>query len=134
MNKTYNPKKVTIALGSHIVTGYAEDTFITISETGDGVTSTCGCDGEVVASVSPDPRHTIKVSVLQTSPTHQYLTNKYQQMKAGGNGTFPVLVKDIIGGDIFSADTAWVVKKPDWVRGKAANSREWEICAVGEFE
>lgn len=134
MSKTYSSKKVTIALGSHIVTGYAEDNFVTISETGDGVTSVCGCDGEVVTSVSPDSRHTIKISVLQTSPTHQYLTNKYQQMKAGGNGTFAILIKDITGGDIFSADTAWVVKKPDWVRGKASNSREWEICAVGEFE
>ena len=34
--RTYNSKKVTIACGSHIVTGYAEDSFVTIDETGDG--------------------------------------------------------------------------------------------------
>ena len=28
--KTYNPKEVLIALGSHIVTGYAEDSFVSI--------------------------------------------------------------------------------------------------------
>ncbi|MGL5433808.1 MAG: phage structural protein [Lachnospiraceae bacterium] len=134
MGKTYSSKKVTMALGSHIVSGYAEDNFLTISETGDGVTSVCGCDGEVAASISPDPRHTVKISVLQNSPTHKYLTGKYQQMKAGGNGTFAILVKDLTGGDVFSADEAWVVKKPDWVRGKAIGSREWELCAVGEFE
>ena len=36
--KTYNPKEVTIALGNHIVVGYADDSFITIDPNGDGVT------------------------------------------------------------------------------------------------
>ena len=35
--KTYNPKEVTIALGNHIVVGYADDSFITIDPNGDGV-------------------------------------------------------------------------------------------------
>ena len=33
--KTYNPKEVTVACGSHIVTGYADDTFISIEANGD---------------------------------------------------------------------------------------------------
>lgn len=132
--KTYNSKKVTIALGSHVVSGYAEDSFVTITETGDGVTSVCGCDGEVAASISPDPRHTIKISVLQTSPTNEYLTNKYQQMKSGDDGVFSVTIKDLKGGEVFSADSAWVSKKADFSRGKAIGNREWELCAVGEFE
>ena len=33
--KTYNPKKVIIALGSHVVSGYADDSFITIESSGD---------------------------------------------------------------------------------------------------
>ena len=36
--------------------------------------------------------------------------------------------------NIFSADEAWVVKKPAFSRGKAVSNCEWEICAVGEFE
>ena len=45
--KTYNPKEVTIALGNHIVVGYADDSFITIDPNGDGVTKKVGCDGEI---------------------------------------------------------------------------------------
>ena len=52
--KTYNPKEVTIALGNHIVAGYADDSFITIDPNGDGVTKKVGCDGEIVRSISPD--------------------------------------------------------------------------------
>ena len=55
--KTYNPKKVIIALGSHVVSGYADDSFITIESSGDGTTMKVGCDGSVNRSVSPN-RHT----------------------------------------------------------------------------
>ena len=34
--KTYNPKEVTAAFGSHIVSGYADDSFITIDPNADG--------------------------------------------------------------------------------------------------
>ena len=40
---------------------------------------------------------------------------------------FPVLVKDLRGGEIFRADQAWVVKPPDFTRGKATANRTWEI-------
>lgn len=31
---TYNPKKVTISLGNHIVTGFADDSFVSIDPNG----------------------------------------------------------------------------------------------------
>ena len=33
---TYNPKKVTCALGRHIASGFADDSFINIEPAGDG--------------------------------------------------------------------------------------------------
>lgn len=33
---TYNPKKVTLALGNHIASGFADDSFIVIEPAGDG--------------------------------------------------------------------------------------------------
>ena len=49
---TYNSAKVKIALGTHAVTGYAEDSFVVIEPIGGGVTSKSGCDGETVRSLS----------------------------------------------------------------------------------
>ena len=51
--KTYNPKEVNIAIGTHIVTGYAEDSFVSIEPSGDGTTKKIGADGEVTRSISP---------------------------------------------------------------------------------
>ena len=51
--KTYNPKEVTVALGNHIVTGYADDSFVTIHPNARGGTKRAGCDGERGRSISP---------------------------------------------------------------------------------
>ena len=52
--KTYNSRLVTVALGTHSVTGFADDSFITVEPLGDGVTSKSGCDGEVARAVDPN--------------------------------------------------------------------------------
>lgn len=127
MLKTYSAKDVLIAFGSHAVTGTADDSFVTIEPNGDGVMKKVGCDGEVVRAISPDGTYKIKVSLLQTSPTNSYLQNKYNQDRQNGEGTFPVLIKDIRGGVVFSAGCGWVVKPPSRGYGKDSNNREWEI-------
>ena len=64
MVKTYNPKQVAMAVGSHIVTGFADDSFITIESNGDGVSKKVGCDGEVVRAINPDGAYKVKLSLL----------------------------------------------------------------------
>ena len=82
MARTYFSKKVTVTAGYHIVTGFAEDSFVSIEETGDGVQSVAGADGEVARSVSSDPRCTVKISLLQTSASNAYFMRRYKMDKA----------------------------------------------------
>ena len=59
----------------------------------------------------------------------------YKADKATGDGMFPVLIKDLKGGQVFSADDAWVQKQPSFVRGKDTNNLEWSIeTGEAEFE
>ena len=132
--KTYNPKKVTMALGTHMVRGYAEDSFITIEPVGEGVTSQSGADGEVVRSVDPDNRFTVKIVVQQTSSTNEFLQKMRKKDKKNGTGIFSLNVKDLMGKETFSAESAWVKNDASWARGKGATDREWELECVGEFE
>ena len=125
--KTYNPREVICTLGTHVVTGYADDSFITIEEKGDGVSSKTGCDGEVIRAVDPNEQYSVKLSLLQYSDTSKYLQNQYRKDKKTGDGMFPILIKDLKGGLLFSADAAWVTKQPSRVYGKADNNREWTI-------
>ena len=124
---TYNPKKIEIALGTHRVTGIAEDSFVGIEPSGDGVTKKVGCDGEVVRSVSPDDTYSIKIVLMQGSPTNAWLEAQLKKDRDNGKGTFPVTIKDIIGTMVFNAKQAWVVKSAARSFGKEAGNREWEI-------
>lgn len=124
---TYNPKEVTCALGTHIVSGYADDSFITIDPNGDGVTKKVGCDGEIVRSISPDDTYVVKLSVLQTSGTNKFLQERFSQDVKSGDGMFPILIKDLKGGLVFSTDAAWPAKPASRGFGKEANNREWEL-------
>ena len=125
--KTYNSKQVVIALGNHTVSGYAEDSFVTIESKGDGVTSKTGCDGEVVRSVSAEEQYTVKLSVQQTSPTNSFLQKKFELDKRTGDGMFPILIKDLRGGMKFSADACWVTKPASRGYGKDVGNREWAL-------
>ena len=92
---TYNPKKVTLALGNHIASGFADDSFIVIEPAGDGNSYVAGADGEVCVSVDPSSIYTVKVSVLQNSKTNAYCKKMYEKMKKKRKRIFPCYSKKI---------------------------------------
>ena len=115
--KTYNPKEVIVTCGTHIVTGYADDSFI----------KKTGCDGEIARSISPDNTYKVKLTLLQTSDSNSYFSGMVDLDRDTGNGLFPILIKDLKGGLVFSTEAAWCVKKAPVTRGKETNNREWEL-------
>ena len=125
--KTYNPKEVVVACGTHIVSGYADDSFISIEPNGDGITKKVGCDGEIARSISPDNTYKVKITLLQNSDSNSFFSNIADYDRATGNGLFPVLIKDLRGGLLFATEAAWVIKKSPATRGKETNNHEWEI-------
>lgn len=125
--KTYNSKDIIIALGTHAVSGLADDSFVTIEAKGEGVKSKSGCDGEVARAVDPNGQYNIKLSLLQMSDTNKFLSAMANKDAENGEGTFPVLIKDIKGGMVFTAESAWVVKAPSRGYGKDTTNREWNI-------
>ena len=128
---TYDPRKVLISLGSHVVTGYSDGTYISIEANGDGVTKKVGCDGEIVRSLDPDETAKLTLTLIQTSKTTQYVREMYKKDKTDGSGMFAVLIKDMKGGLLFSADKAWVIKQPSSEFAKEASDRTIELdCGV----
>lgn len=134
MTTTYNPKKVTCSLGNHIVSGFADDSMITVEFAGDGTSYVSGADGEVVRSIDPSEIYTVKLAVLQTSPTNAFLQNMFDKDKKDGNGAFNININDILGKEKFVAEVGWVTKPASFVRGKTQNNREWEIACKGQFK
>lgn len=125
--KTYNPKEVIVTAGAHIVSGFADDSFINAEQNGDGVTKKVGCDGEVARAISPDGTWKVKISLLQQSDSNSYFSNQYDLDRETGDGMFPLTITDLKGGQLFATESAWVSKKAPLVRGKDTNNREWEL-------
>ena len=133
--KTYNPKKVTCSLGRHIVSGYADDSMITVEFAGDGTSYVAGADGEIVRSIDPTEIFKLKLAVQQTSSTNAYLQKMFDKDRKDGSGTFSVNINDLLGKEKFTGDVAWVTKPASFVWGKTQNNREWEIVvSKGEFK
>lgn len=132
---TYNPRKITMALGNHIVSGFADDSFVGVEPASDGTSFVVGADGEVARSIDPAKIYTVKVSLLQNSATNRFLQKKFDRDSQEGDGYFSVNINDLLGNEKFTSGVAWVTKPAAWSRGKQQVSREWEIVAAdGEFK
>lgn len=98
---TYASNQVLIAAGNHAVSGYAEDSFISIDANGDGIMKKVGCDGEVSRAVSPDNTYTVKIALMQGSPSNKFFQGMYEKDRTSGDAIFPLLIKDLTGGVLF---------------------------------
>ena len=52
--KTYNPSRVLIIMNGVPLSGYADGTFVNITQQNDGITTTVGADGEIARAVNTD--------------------------------------------------------------------------------
>lgn len=131
--KTYAADRVKVVVGAHTITGPADGTFVIIEPLGDGVTSESGAYGDVARSMSLDLRHTITITLQQTSRSNDVLSAIADADRlSGGNGAVPVTVTDLRGGTLF-AGTGWVVKKATATFAKGVEAKEWPLEAVGQF-
>ena len=83
--KSYAPSRVKIVMGAIALSGLAEDTFVTVAEIGEGITSVSGVDGEVARAMSRDSRLRITVTLLQTSASNAHLSALHQADMGSGS-------------------------------------------------
>lgn len=131
--KTYAPDQVKFIVGVAALSGFADGTFIVIEPLGDGITSESGADGEVARAMSLDSRHSITVTLQQTSRGNDILSALHTADRvSGGDGAIPVALTDLRGTTMFGG-TGWVVKHATATFAKGLEAREWALEAVGTF-
>ena len=127
----YDPRQLLISFGRHIPNGFPDGTFLNIERHGDGVRKVVGADGSVARSIDPDNTATITFNMRWDSDTARWAQNQYDMDNLTGNGTFPVLIKDLRGGLVFSCEVAWVQNPPDSEFAVEMSEREL-VIATGE--
>lgn len=131
--KTYSPDKILIVIGAFTLTGVADGTFVAIEAMTDGVASEAGAYGDIARAMSLDTRHTITVTLQQTSDSNTLLSGLYQADRvSGGDGVVPVAVTDLRGQTVF-AGMGWVRKQATSTFSKGLEAKEWVIEATGDY-
>jgi hypothetical protein len=125
--KTYSPKKVIVTLGGHVFSGYADGTFITVESASDAFTMQVGADGEPARSQSADESGSVKIVIMQTSASNDFLSDSLAKDRLTGLNVMPLFVKDASGRTLVSAQEAWVKKSANAEFAKEGGSREWTI-------
>ena len=122
---TYVPYNVIISWNGIIFTGFAEDTFLTISRSGNAFDTVQGADGTIARANKNASNFTLKCSILQTSPTNDLLLSALN-LDINTNTTPTMMtIKEINTGTLAFEAVAWIEKDPDGDWGNKVGSREW---------
>lgn len=123
--KPYDPKKNTLIIGAQIISGYGDGTYVKVSRNQDFVTLKMGTDGEGTRSISNDKSGRFEITLMQSTPSNDYLSSLAATDELSGTGLVPILFRDASGTSIASCVNAWIVKLPDLEQQKEVNTRTW---------
>lgn len=124
----YDPKETSVTVNAFPISGFADDTFISVVMDNDAFSDSAGADGEVVRTKTNDSRATVTITLQQTSQSNSVLSTLHNaDLLANGTGVFAFQVNDQVGATIINAPRAWIVKLPDVGRAKTPQSVAWQI-------
>lgn len=125
--KTYDPSNVSMFYGAVQMSGFAQDSAITVEHDEDDWTLVTGVDGEGTRSKTSNRSATITVALMQSSDVNDILSAA-RQLDIGtpnGTGGQPLLIKDNSGRSVYGARSCWIQKAPTAELNREATTREW---------
>lgn len=123
---TFDPKDVTVTVGTSLLSGFAES-VVRVSRESNQVEDEVGADGDVARRITNDRRGSIVISLLQTSRANAILAALARADELTGTVIFPVTIKDQRGNDLVVAASAWVQKHTDMSYRSGIETREWTL-------
>lgn len=125
---TYDPKQVILTIGGVPISGYADETFISIKRSnGAAFTKKRGADGSVERVNRNSYDFTVEITLQQTSNSNLVLDGFLGVDMASNSGVMPITVTDLSGASVFVAASAWVSEDPQLDFGTDTTSRKWVI-------
>jgi hypothetical protein len=134
---TYSPNQVSVVLTheatgiAHIVTGFSEDSIVSIERNAETFTLYRGADDTKTRIYNSDSSATITMPLQQTSNSNDILTDLYEFDRASLNSTglFSIQIKDLTGRSTYYSAEAYVAIVPNSSFSNSMELREWVIHA-----
>jgi hypothetical protein len=129
--KIYDPENVDVIYAGVPISGFAEDTFVTIEAEAEDWLEVDGVDGDLTRSKNLAQKWKVTFHLMSSSKSDAFLSGlrELDLSETGGAGVSPIMIRDRNGVSLFVSDKAWIMKPPTATYGKTASAREW-VCRV----
>lgn len=127
--KTVDPDQVIVTFAGIPLSGFAEGTFINVSQDNESFNTTQGSDGELARVKSGQSLTTVTLTLMQTSDSNDALAalHTLDVEAPNGAGVGPFTISDLNGRSVLTSVEAWIKTRPDSAWGNEAQTREWEF-------
>lgn len=119
---TYDPGRIIVSVNGIAITGFAEDSILTLAPLGENNRLVVGADGELARSIDRNKAWTLTLSLLQTAGSNDVLS-----LLSASGAYFLCVVQDASGRTLFTEDEAFCGQEPDVSFGAEIGEREWTI-------
>lgn len=121
---TYSPTDLSLSFGGYQIAGWDS---ISIVRNAPSFVTVRGIRGKHTRVPSGDTSATITVSILQTSPSNDVLSEVHRQDIESGTSRLDIMLKDSSGNSVFSSDEAYIVSYPETTYSNGFEYRSWTI-------
>lgn len=131
--KNFDPNLYVTTFAGILVRGYSADTFITAARNEDAYSEAVGAQGDVVRVRSNNKSGIVTLSLQAESPVNDLFSTRLalDELTPGGIATGALLIKNLQGTTVISAENAYLRKFADVEVGVDASNRSWVIaCPV----
>lgn len=128
--KNYDPGRVVVIVNGVQIQGFGEGTFVKVSRLTPSFSDKVGADGEVVRTKSHDRRGTIELTLMQSSPSNDYLSALCltdEQVDQGVGAVGPSMVKELNGTSVMGGAQSWVTQPAEAEYAAESGMRTWVI-------
>ena len=123
----WDPSKFLIVVGGITVQEYAPGTFIKAEHNEDLYSLEIGADGSPCRVRNANESGTFEITLLKSSQSNAALSALAILDRSSGQGIVPVLIKDLNGTALASAQSAWIRKPAPIERGKENGDLTWVL-------
>lgn len=133
MPRIFDPNQLTVTITapaagiSHIVTGFARDTFVNITWDEDLFSEDIDLDGSLTRYKNNNYNAKLTLTLNQSSPSNSVLSTIMNVDRATSTGGFAIMVKDNNGDSLVSSTFAYIIAPPDLTFSTTGNNRDWVI-------
>ena len=128
--KTFDPKQVIITFGTLVLSGFSEDSMITLEPVEKLADAVVGMDGQTQRIIKNNRNYTAKIKLLATSQSHKDMMSLIFVGGLFQLDTFPFSLTSLATHESISSAAAYVEQEPSVEMSGAGDSREWSLYLV----